>query len=60
MVTRHKKPRHDLIVDLHLKICGAAEKSCDHRGSDSTVIMLLLEHIVFFESLNQFESLRYI
>ena len=27
MDVRHKKPRHDLIVDLHLKSCGAAEKS---------------------------------
>ena len=27
MIARHKKPRHDLIVVLHLKSCGAAEKS---------------------------------
>ena len=27
MIARHKKPRHDLIDVLHLKSCGAAEKS---------------------------------
>ena len=27
MIARHKKPRHDLIVVLHLKSCGAAENS---------------------------------
>ena len=27
MIARHKKPRHDLIVVLHLKSCGGAEKS---------------------------------
>ena len=27
MIAPHKKPRHDLIVVLHLKSCGAAEKS---------------------------------
>ena len=27
MIAWHKKPRHDLIVVLHLKSCGAAEKS---------------------------------
>ena len=27
MIARHKKPRHDLIVLLHLKSCGVAEKS---------------------------------
>ena len=44
MIARHKNPRHDLIVVLHLKSCGAAEKSLrgckktrDHGGGDSTV-----------------------
>ena len=27
MIARHKKPRHDLIIVLQLKSCGAAEKS---------------------------------
>ena len=27
MIARRKKPRHDLIAVLHLKNCGAAEKS---------------------------------
>ena len=35
MIARHKKPRHDLIVVLHLKSCGAAKKSlrgCKRRA----------------------------
>ena len=30
-IARHKKPRHDLIVVLHLKSCGAA--AYDARSS---------------------------
>ena len=46
MITQHKKLRHDLVVVLHVKSCGAAEKSlrgCLRRGiikvatGDSTV-----------------------
>ena len=47
MIARHKKPRHDLIVVLHLKSCDAAEKvvarllkARDHRGGDSTVRLI--------------------
>ena len=37
MIARHKKPRHDLIDVLHLKSCGAAEKSL--RGCKRRAIM---------------------
>ena len=54
MIARHKKPRHDLIVGLHSKSCDAAEKvvarllkTRDHRGGDSTEILVVAMLIVY-------------